>query len=127
MIRWFRRLIVLCLIGAAVTLALRTRRAAPAAAGPTLAPESTWPPLASAVATPPGPTAAVDPPAVDPPVADWVPPVDGACPDGYPIKANASSMIFHVPGGRFYERTIPQRCYATADAAERDGYRRAKA
>ena len=57
----------------------------------------------------------------------WVAPVDGACPDGYPIKANDNSGIFHVPGGRFYERTAPERCYADADAAEADGYRRAKA
>src|SRR5688572_9637956 len=48
----------------------------------------------------------------DTPVRSWVDPVDGACPDGYPIKGNANSGIFHVPGGRFYERTIPERCYA---------------
>ncbi len=54
-------------------------------------------------------------------------PVDGACPDGYPIKANDNSGIFHVPGGRFYERTVPERCYADAADAEADGYRRAKA
>ena len=57
----------------------------------------------------------------------WVPPVDGQCPDGYPIKANDNSGIFHVPGGRFYERTVPERCYADAHDAEADGYRRAKA
>ena len=56
----------------------------------------------------------------------WVPPVDGLCPDGYPIKANDNSGIFHVPGGRFYERTVPERCYADAADAEADGYRRAK-
>lgn len=57
----------------------------------------------------------------------WVEPVDGACPPGYPIKANDNSGIFHVPGGRFYERTVPERCYADAHDAEADGYRRAKA
>jgi hypothetical protein len=57
----------------------------------------------------------------------WVEPIDGACPDGYPIKANDNSGIFHVPGGRFYERTRPERCYADAHDAEADGYRRAKA
>jgi hypothetical protein len=56
----------------------------------------------------------------------WMRPVDGACPDGYPIKANEQSMIFHVPGGLSYERTIPERCYARAEDAEADGYRRAK-
>lgn len=57
----------------------------------------------------------------------WVEPVDGECPNGYPIKANDSSKIFHVPGGRSYARTIPERCYASAEAAEADGYRAAKA
>ena len=59
--------------------------------------------------------------------ATWAEPVDGQCPDGYPIKANDNSGIFHVPGGRFYERTVPERCYADAHDAEADGYRRAKA
>lgn len=59
--------------------------------------------------------------------AVWVEPVDGDCPSGYPIKANDNSGIFHVPGGRFYERTVPERCYADAHDAEADGYRRAKA
>ena len=59
--------------------------------------------------------------------ATWLAPIDGECPAGYPIKANDSSHIFHVPGGRFYARTIPERCYADPANAERDGYRRAKA
>ena len=63
----------------------------------------------------------------EPAHADWVVAVDGKCPDGYPIKVNPVSGIFHVPGGRSYERTVPQRCYATTEAAERDGYRQAKA
>ena len=45
----------------------------------------------------------------------------------HPIKANDNSNIFHVPGGRFYERTRAERCYATAEAAIADGYRQAKA
>ncbi|MBI4934985.1 MAG: hypothetical protein HY828_13975 [Actinobacteria bacterium] len=59
--------------------------------------------------------------------ASWVDPVDGQCPPGYLVKLNLQSGIFHVPGGRFYDRTVPARCYASADAAEADGYRRAKA
>jgi hypothetical protein len=43
------------------------------------------------------------------------------------VKVNESSGIFHVPGGRFYQRTIPDRCYATSADAEADGYRQAKA
>ena len=56
----------------------------------------------------------------------WVEPVDGACPDGYPIKAKLASGIFHQPGGFSYERTKPDRCYPTAEAAEADGLRPAK-
>lgn len=51
---------------------------------------------------------------------------NGACPKGYPVKV-AASGIFHVPGGRGYERTTPVRCYADAAAAKADGYRQAKA
>src|SRR5215212_10153259 len=54
---------------------------------------------------------------LDDPVALWVAAIDGGCPDGYPVKANTNSGIYHVPGGRFYERTRAERCYAhTADA-----------
>jgi hypothetical protein len=56
-----------------------------------------------------------------------MPPLDdGSCPPGYPLKAKESSGIFHVPGGRFYERTNPDRCYANAADAEADGYRQSK-
>jgi hypothetical protein len=51
---------------------------------------------------------------------------DGSCPIDHPIKANNNSGIFHVPGGRFYNRTKPERCYSTPDAAIADGYRQAK-
>lgn len=56
----------------------------------------------------------------------WVEPTDGACPLSHPVKANDNSGIFHLPGGRFYDRTGAERCYATAEDAEADGYRRAK-
>jgi micrococcal nuclease len=57
----------------------------------------------------------------------WVEAVNGDCPDGYPVKANDNSGIYHVPGGRFYDRTVAERCYANADDALADGYRPAKA
>ncbi|MEO6987244.1 MAG: hypothetical protein ABI239_01195 [Aquihabitans sp.] len=56
----------------------------------------------------------------------WSAPVAGACPDGYPIKANLRSGIFHLPGMSAYERTSPDRCYANAEGAEADGLRIAK-
>lgn len=61
------------------------------------------------------------------PGAGWVAPLDdGSCPLSHPIKANDNSQIFHEPGGRFYERTRAERCYADAASAEADGYRAAK-
>jgi hypothetical protein len=57
----------------------------------------------------------------------WVlPNDDGSAPATHPIKASRRSGIFHVPGGSFYNRTKPERCYATAAEAETDGYRQAK-
>ncbi len=47
----------------------------------------------------------------------------GACPDGFPIKGNASSLIYHAPGTRFFEATEPEICFATAEDAEAAGYR----
>ncbi len=83
---------------------------------PSSTPTPQWPPL-PAVAS-----------AVETVVAArWVAPVEGHCPEGYPVKANHSSGIFHTPGGRFYARTAAERCYANADDAVADGYRPAKA
>jgi hypothetical protein len=66
------------------------------------------------------------PPAADsPPAVAWVEPTGGACPDGYTVKATQSGL-FHLPGGQFYDRSVPVRCYADAAAAEADGYRAAK-
>ena len=67
-----------------------------------------------------------NPPGDAAPDQRWVAPVDEQCPPGYPIKGNTKSGIYHVPGGRFYERTVPDRCYANEDDATADGYRRAK-
>lgn len=57
---------------------------------------------------------------------DWVEPVDGACPATHPVKGKPGSGIYHEPGGLFYDRTVPQRCYRSAEAAEADGLRAAK-
>lgn len=58
--------------------------------------------------------------------AAWVEPTDGACPSTHPVKAKLSTGIYHLPGGRHYERTRPDRCYRDAEAAERDGLRRSR-
>ena len=48
------------------------------------------------------------------------------CAEGFPIKGNASSMIYHVPGSSSYDRTIPEMCFATEDDAVAAGYRPSK-
>jgi hypothetical protein len=60
-------------------------------------------------------------------VRGWVEPIAGDCPPSHPVKVKDSSGIYHLPGGRFYDRMAPERCYSSPAAAEADGYRRAKA
>lgn len=47
------------------------------------------------------------------------------CPDETPIAGNQGSRgwIYHVPGGPFYDRTVPEACYATEEEARLAGYR----
>jgi hypothetical protein len=45
------------------------------------------------------------------------------CPPEYPIKGNASSMIYHRPGQPSYERTVAEFCFASEADAEGAGYR----
>jgi large subunit ribosomal protein L4 len=49
---------------------------------------------------------------------------DEAQPEGFPIKGNASSMLYHLPGTAFYGRTIAEVWFATADDAEAAGFAR---
>jgi hypothetical protein len=102
---------------------------------PAVTGEASWPPLADErpTAEPPAAGSKANEPKAGEPKAGgsasgsgWVEPVDGACPASHPIKANAQSKIFHVPGGASYERTVPERCYLSAKAAEADGFRAAK-
>ena len=53
---------------------------------------------------------------------------DGAadCPDDYPVKGNASSMLYHSPGSPSYKRTVPEFCFASAEAAEAAGFKPTK-
>jgi trigger factor len=48
------------------------------------------------------------------------------CPSSHPIKGNASSKIYHLPGSGSYDRTMPEICFATADDATAAGYRASK-
>lgn len=75
----------------------------------------------------PAPEAAPAPDAA--PAAGDAGPVSGAdsvCPDSHPVKANDSSGIYHMPGQQHYGRTNARHCYASAAAAQADGYRAAE-
>lgn len=56
----------------------------------------------------------------------WVEPVGGVCPPSHPVKAKLSSLIYHLPGMVAYDRTRANRCYPDPQAAEADGFVRAK-
>ena len=63
--------------------------------------------------------------AADEPAADYPGSVkaDGdEAPKGYEIKGNASSMLYHVPGSAFYNRTVPEYWFASAEDAEAAGF-----
>jgi len=151
MARWIRRLLFLALVGGGVFAVLRNLQRRRVSSPPLTNPE--WPPFADDLRVPVPPATpiaeivglveVVEPDEVavfeivevigaepsDEPTGEaaWVPPIDGQRPPGYPIKAKVASHIYHVPGGRSYDRTAPDRCYATSESAEQDGYRQAKA
>ncbi len=47
---------------------------------------------------------------------------DGSEPEGFPIKGNADSMLYHVPDSPFYDRTVAEVWFATEEAAEAAGF-----
>jgi len=49
-------------------------------------------------------------------------PEDGSEPEGYPVKGNADSMLYHVPDSSYYDRTVAEVWFATAEAAEAAGF-----
>ncbi|MBA2596741.1 MAG: hypothetical protein H0V00_08985, partial [Chloroflexia bacterium] len=49
------------------------------------------------------------------------------CPPEFPIKGNASSRIYHVPGQVSYPPTIAEFCFASTETAEAAGFRQSRA
>jgi large subunit ribosomal protein L22 len=49
-------------------------------------------------------------------------PEDGSVPDGFPIKGNATSKKFHIPGGRYYDITHADLFFDSVESAEAAGY-----
>ena len=47
---------------------------------------------------------------------------DDSQPEGFEIKGNADSMLYHLPGTAFYDRTIAEVWFDTAENAEAAGY-----
>jgi large subunit ribosomal protein L22 len=47
---------------------------------------------------------------------------DGSAPEGYEIKGNADSMLFHVPGSRYYNQTVAEVWFDTVEHAEAAGF-----
>jgi large subunit ribosomal protein L17 len=43
-------------------------------------------------------------------------------PEGFEIKGNADSMLYHLPGTQFYDNTVAEVWFATAAAAEAAGF-----
>ncbi|MGO1497470.1 50S ribosomal protein L17, sunset domain variant [Agrococcus casei] len=47
---------------------------------------------------------------------------DGSAPEGFDIKGNKDSMKFHRPDGQWYDATVAEVWFRTAEAAEEAGF-----
>jgi large subunit ribosomal protein L17 len=52
---------------------------------------------------------------------------DGSAPEGFGVKGNKDSMKYHEPEGRWYDATVAEVYFATAEAAEAAGFAKAGA
>jgi len=50
------------------------------------------------------------------------PNADGSAPEGFEIKGNADSMLFHEPGTRYYNQTVAEVYFDSVDSAEAAGF-----
>ena len=126
-----KRLAQVLKIGAVAGVAVGLVRSVRGSNPPEVTGQASWQPLADESTTEKrsGPVKFTAPPPESETVGSaqtWVEPEGDACPVTHPIKGNAGSGIFHVPGGMSYERTVPERCYESAADAETDGFRQAK-
>lgn len=48
---------------------------------------------------------------------------DGNAPEGYDVKGNADSGLYHVPGSQWYDQTIAEFWFASAEDAEKAGFK----
>jgi large subunit ribosomal protein L17 len=52
---------------------------------------------------------------------------DGSAPEGYTVKGNADSMKYHEPDGQWYDQTIAEVWFKSAEDAEAAGFTKAGA
>ena len=50
---------------------------------------------------------------------------DGSAPEGYTVKGNADSGLYHEEGGRWYDATVAEFWFKTAEDAEAAGFKKA--
>ncbi len=50
---------------------------------------------------------------------------DGSAPEGYSVKGNADSGLYHEPDGRWYDATVAEFWFKTAADAEAAGFKKA--
>ncbi len=48
---------------------------------------------------------------------------DGTAPEGHDVKGNADSGLYHVPGSQWYDATVAELWFASAEAAEAAGFK----
>ncbi len=60
----------------------------------------------------------------------WSAPEGKNCPAGFPVKGNKTGSNkewkYHVRGGQFYDRTVPEQCFKNTSDARKAGYRASK-
>ncbi|XVX21180.1 50S ribosomal protein L17 [Actinomycetota bacterium] len=52
---------------------------------------------------------------------------DGTAPEGYTVKGNADSGLYHEPEGQWYDSTIAEFWFKSAEDAEKAGFKKAGA
>jgi large subunit ribosomal protein L4 len=65
------------------------------------------------------------PDAVELPAGAKAPLKSGGAPKGYEIKGNADSGLYHEPDGQWYDATVAEFYFKSAEAAEAAGFKRA--
>lgn len=63
--------------------------------------------------------------AVELPAGAAAPLEDGSAPEGYTVKGNADSGLYHEPDGQWYDATIAEFWFKTAEDAEAAGFKKA--